>query len=183
MVKDCEALLVPNPGLFFICFKLSHLIESFNWKHSQETELKILFSKRLRRRNLNDCLTLSILLKTLSKQVEPLVPMAHTVQLWSKLVRQNSSWDKLNVISLPTLECASSNLCGSEIIKKLTQQILPTINNFYFRFLDGEMRTITKEKGILETKRLDLDACKSRVRKARSMIGQQAVSWKYALML
>ncbi|XP_058128634.1 endophilin-B1 isoform X2 [Anopheles ziemanni] len=42
------------------------------------------------------------------------------------------------------------------------------------KFLDGEMKTITKEKGILESKRLDLDACKNRVRKARSMIGQQA---------
>ncbi|XP_037916260.1 endophilin-B1 isoform X2 [Hermetia illucens] len=42
------------------------------------------------------------------------------------------------------------------------------------KFLEGEMKTITKEKGILETKRLDLDACKNRVRKARSMLGQQA---------
>lgn len=41
------------------------------------------------------------------------------------------------------------------------------------KFLDGEMKTVTKERGILESKRLDLDACKNRVRKARSMIGQQ----------
>ncbi|XP_052870378.1 endophilin-B2 isoform X2 [Anopheles cruzii] len=41
------------------------------------------------------------------------------------------------------------------------------------KFLEGEMKTITKEKGILESKRLDLDACKNRARKARSMIGQQ----------
>lgn len=45
------------------------------------------------------------------------------------------------------------------------------------KFLDGEMKTISKEKGILESKRLDLDACKNRVRKARSMLGQQAVSF------
>lgn len=44
------------------------------------------------------------------------------------------------------------------------------------KFLDGEMRTITKEKGVLEAKRLDLDAAKSRVRKARSLIGTQSVS-------
>ncbi|XP_037033802.1 endophilin-B1 isoform X2 [Bradysia coprophila] len=42
------------------------------------------------------------------------------------------------------------------------------------RFLDGEMKTIIKERGILESKRLDLDSCKNRVRKARSMLGQQA---------
>lgn len=44
------------------------------------------------------------------------------------------------------------------------------------KFLDGEMRTIIREKGVLETKRLDLDACKNRVKKSRSMLGQQAVS-------
>ncbi|XP_038109231.1 endophilin-B1 isoform X4 [Culex quinquefasciatus] len=43
------------------------------------------------------------------------------------------------------------------------------------KFLEGEMKTITKEKGILESKRLDLDACKNRVRKARSMLGQQTL--------
>ncbi|XP_064536190.1 endophilin-B1 isoform X3 [Drosophila montana] len=42
------------------------------------------------------------------------------------------------------------------------------------KFLEGEMKTISKERGILETKRLDLDACKNRVKKARSMLGQQA---------
>ncbi|XP_062136092.1 endophilin-B1 isoform X3 [Drosophila sulfurigaster albostrigata] len=42
------------------------------------------------------------------------------------------------------------------------------------KFLDGEMKTISKERGILETKRLDLDACKNRVKKARSMLGQQS---------
>ncbi|XP_035726783.1 endophilin-B1-like isoform X2 [Vespa mandarinia] len=42
------------------------------------------------------------------------------------------------------------------------------------KFLDGEMKTVIKEMAILETKRLDLDACKNRVRKARSMLGQQS---------
>ncbi|KAG7210790.1 hypothetical protein KM043_012282 [Ampulex compressa] len=42
------------------------------------------------------------------------------------------------------------------------------------KFLEGEMKTVSKEMAILETKRLDLDACKNRVRKARSMLGQQS---------
>ncbi|XP_042228185.1 endophilin-B1-like isoform X2 [Homarus americanus] len=42
------------------------------------------------------------------------------------------------------------------------------------KFLDTEMKTITREKRLLETKRLDLDACKSRLRKARSQDGQSA---------
>ncbi|KFM77626.1 Endophilin-B1, partial [Stegodyphus mimosarum] len=40
------------------------------------------------------------------------------------------------------------------------------------RFLDGDMKTIMKERKILENKRLDLDACKSRLRKARSLESQ-----------
>ncbi|XP_076764874.1 endophilin-B1-like isoform X1 [Xylocopa sonorina] len=44
------------------------------------------------------------------------------------------------------------------------------------KFLEGEMKTVTKEMSILENKRLDLDACKNRVRKARSMLGQQSES-------
>ncbi|XP_029043323.1 endophilin-B1 isoform X2 [Osmia bicornis bicornis] len=42
------------------------------------------------------------------------------------------------------------------------------------KFLEGEMKTVIKEMSILENKRLDLDACKNRVRKARSMLGQQS---------
>ncbi|PSN29909.1 Endophilin-B1 [Blattella germanica] len=42
------------------------------------------------------------------------------------------------------------------------------------KFLDGEMKTILKERSLLESKRLDLDACKNRLRKARSMQGQQS---------
>ncbi|CAH1098773.1 unnamed protein product [Psylliodes chrysocephalus] len=42
------------------------------------------------------------------------------------------------------------------------------------KFLETEMKTILKEKNLLELKRLDLDACKNRVRKARSMLGQPA---------
>jgi len=46
-----------------------------------------------------------------------------------------------------------------------------TANNFLqplSNFLEGDMKTILKEKKILETKRLDLDSCKSRLRKAKS---------------
>ena len=44
------------------------------------------------------------------------------------------------------------------------------------RFLDGEMRNIMRERKILENKRLDLDACKNKVRKARAMQMQPPVS-------
>lgn len=37
------------------------------------------------------------------------------------------------------------------------------------KFLEEDMKTITKERKVLETKRLDLDAAKSRLRKAKNM--------------
>ncbi|XP_025113799.1 endophilin-B1-like isoform X3 [Pomacea canaliculata] len=51
-----------------------------------------------------------------------------------------------------------------------------TVNNFLtplHNFLEGDMKTILKEKKILETKRLDLDAAKSKLRKAKSQSTQQ----------
>ncbi|EEB17400.1 endophilin B, putative [Pediculus humanus corporis] len=42
------------------------------------------------------------------------------------------------------------------------------------KFLDGEMKTIQKERKILENLRLDLDSCKSKVRKARSLQNVQS---------
>ncbi|XP_020709241.1 endophilin-B1 isoform X6 [Athalia rosae] len=75
---------------------------------------------------------------------------------------------------------------GSALIKvgqcqqklgQIERDFIGTAANCYVqplrKFLDGEMKTISKERGILETKRLDLDASKNRVKKARSMLGQQ----------
>lgn len=44
------------------------------------------------------------------------------------------------------------------------------------KFLEEDMKTITKERKVLETKRLDLDAAKSRLRKAKNMETQSNVS-------
>lgn len=40
------------------------------------------------------------------------------------------------------------------------------------RFLEGDMKTIQRERKVLNTKRLDLDAAKSRLRKAKSLEAQ-----------
>ncbi|CAB3400231.1 unnamed protein product [Caenorhabditis bovis] len=37
------------------------------------------------------------------------------------------------------------------------------------RFLEGDMKTIQKERKVLNTKRLDLDACKNRLKKAKNV--------------
>ena len=49
------------------------------------------------------------------------------------------------------------------------------------RFLDGEMKNIMRERKILENKRLDLDACKNRVRKARTMLDQTPVIFQIVI--
>ncbi|XP_048773858.2 endophilin-B1-like isoform X6 [Ostrea edulis] len=57
--------------------------------------------------------------------------------------------------------------------------IQATSNNFLqplHNFLEGDMKTIQKEKKILETKRLDLDASKNRLRKAKSTSQPQMLS-------
>lgn len=82
-------------------------------------------------------------------------------------------------------DIGSSTPYGSALIKVgRTQQRLGTAERDFIRasmstfvgplkrFLDGDMKTIMKERKILENKRLDLDACKNRLRKARSMEGQ-----------
>ena len=45
--------------------------------------------------------------------------------------------------------------------------------NFLFSFLDDEMKNVMKERKVLENKRLDLDACKSKVKKSRKDIMEQ----------
>ncbi|KRZ91037.1 Endophilin-B1 [Trichinella sp. T8] len=42
------------------------------------------------------------------------------------------------------------------------------------RFIEGDMKTISKERKVLTNKRLDLDACKSRLKKAKSVQSQTA---------
>ncbi|KMQ97893.1 endophilin-b1 isoform x2 [Lasius niger] len=84
---------------------------------------------------------------------------------------------------------------GSALIKvgqcqqklgQIERDFIGTAANCYIqplrKFLEGEMKTVTKEMAILETKRLDLDACKNRVRKARSMLGQQSAERELRVM-
>lgn len=56
-----------------------------------------------------------------------------------------------------------------EFVQKSAQNFIQPLR----KFLDGDMKIIMKERKFLENKRLDLDACKNRLRKARSMEGQQ----------
>ncbi|XP_044589935.1 endophilin-B1 isoform X1 [Cotesia glomerata] len=86
-------------------------------------------------------------------------------------------------------EFGSGVAYGSALIKvgqcqqklgQIERDFIGTAANCYIqplrKFLEGEMKTVSKEMHILESKRLDLDACKNRVRKARSMLGQQSDS-------
>ena len=53
-----------------------------------------------------------------------------------------------------------------------------TVQNFLLplnKFLEGDSRTIQREAKTLETKRLDLDACKSKAKKAKTLESRQQV--------
>ncbi|CAI2356996.1 unnamed protein product [Caenorhabditis sp. 36 PRJEB53466] len=58
---------------------------------------------------------------------------------------------------------AERELCGHAA----TNTLLPIR-----RFLEGDMKTIQKERKVLNSKRLDLDACKSRLKKAKTVDSQ-----------
>lgn len=79
-------------------------------------------------------------------------------------------------------EFSSGTPYGSALIRVgQTEQALGEIEREYIKnshsafigplqtFLEGEMKNITRERKILENRRLDLDACKGKVRKARAM--------------
>lgn len=134
MVKDCESLLVPNPG---------NRVEDFIFEKIEK--------KKPQRLSNIEHLGLDM--------IEAGGEFGADGAYGSALIKTGQAEQKLGQCERDFI--ANTGMCYIQPLRK---------------FLDGEMRTITKEKGILETKRLDLDACKSRVRKARSMIGQQAVS-------
>ena len=85
---------------------------------------------------------------------------------------------------------------GSALIRVgQTEQALGEIEKEYIKgshaafcgplqtFLDGEMKNIMRERKILENRRLDLDSCKGKVRKARAMQLQPAVSTEVSAFL
>jgi endophilin-B len=57
-----------------------------------------------------------------------------------------------------------------EFIEIATSDLLQPFN----AFLEGDMKTIQKERRIMETKRLDLDAAKSRLRRAKSQQAKES---------
>jgi endophilin-B1 len=133
LLKDCEAVLTPNP---------SNRVEDF------------IFEKIEKKRPAR----LSNLEYLGQDMIEAGGEFGQDGPYGSCLIKTGQAQQKLGACERDFI--GSAGMCFIQPLRK---------------FLDGEMKTITKEKGILESKRLDLDACKNRVRKARSMLGQQAV--------
>ena len=59
-----------------------------------------------------------------------------------------------------------------EYIKASSEGLLTPLQNF----MDGEMRNVLREKKLLENRRLELDTCRSRLRKAKSTEEQEQVN-------
>lgn len=131
IVKDTEALLVPNPG---------NRVEDFIFEKIEK--------KKPQRLSNIEYLGLDM--------IEAGGTFGSDGSYGSALIKTGQAEQRLGQCERDFI--ANTGMCFIQPLKK---------------FLDGEMRTITKEKGVLEAKRLDLDAAKSRVRKARSLIGQQ----------
>ncbi|XP_071947259.1 endophilin-B1-like isoform X2 [Antedon mediterranea] len=71
------------------------------------------------------------------------------------------------------VKCGTTQKKLGQLEKDLVQTSITNYMAPLRNFLETDMKTILKEKKILETKRLDLDACKSKVRKAKSAEGQR----------
>ncbi|XP_070503008.1 endophilin-B1 isoform X3 [Chironomus tepperi] len=132
IIKDTEAILVPNPG---------NRVEDFIFEKIEK--------KKPQRLSNIEYLGLDL--------IEAGGTFGSDGAYGSALIKTGQAEQRLGQCERDFI--ANTGICFIQPLKK---------------FLDGEMRTITKEKGVLEAKRLDLDAAKSRVRKARSLIGTQS---------
>ncbi|XP_076327576.1 endophilin-B1-like isoform X3 [Tachypleus tridentatus] len=109
--------------------------------------------------------------------------------LYEKLERKREKQTNFEALGQDMMDAGSEfgagTAYGSTLIKvgqtqqKLGQaekEFIHSVSTGFIRplrgFLEGDMKTIQKEKKILESKRLDLDACKSRLRKAKSVEAQ-----------
>ncbi len=164
IVKDAEAVLVPNPG-----------------KDASSVHCTVIG---------NGANHLLIILVLTAARLETF--MFDNVPV-DKIGLKNTRLSNLEYLGNDMVEAGNEFGAGTPYGSALirvgqTEQSLGETERNYIRgghdaaiapltaFLDGEMRNIMKERKILENKRLDLDACKSKVRKARSMQMQPPVS-------
>ncbi|UXI21776.1 anaphase-promoting complex subunit [Sarcoptes scabiei] len=70
------------------------------------------------------------------------------------------------------MKVGKHQICLGQAEKEFVQQSYRTIIIPLRKFLDEDMKTIAKERKVLETKRLDLDVAKKRLKKAKSQDGQ-----------
>ncbi|XP_038063505.1 endophilin-B1-like isoform X2 [Patiria miniata] len=66
------------------------------------------------------------------------------------------------------VQCGSTQKKMGQFEKEFMQSAITNFINPLHNFLDADMKTISKERKILENKRLDLDAAKGKLRKAKS---------------
>ncbi|KAK3087554.1 hypothetical protein FSP39_007493 [Pinctada imbricata] len=97
----------------------------------------------------------------------------NTEQLGQVLIESGNDFGPGTTYGNALVKCGQAELRIGQAEREFMQT---TMNNFLqplHNFLEGDMKTIQKEKKILENKRLDLDASKNKLRKAKSSSSQQ----------
>jgi len=131
LVKDTEAVLVPNPAVRVETFMFENIpVDKIGFSNKRQSNLEYLGSDMIEGGN----------------------EFGAGTPYGSALIRVGQTEQALGEIEREYIRHAHEGMCGP-----------------LDRFLEGEMRNITRERKILENKRLDLDSCKNKVRKARAM--------------
>ena len=73
------------------------------------------------------------------------------------------------------MKCGETQLRISDAEQEFFQGTIKSLLQPYSNFLEGDNKTIQREKKLLENKRLDLDSCKNKVKKARASTSQKEV--------
>lgn len=93
--------------------------------------------------------------------------------LGSTMVEAGNSFGPGTAYGKSLVSCGNAQMRLGEAEKTLVHTSAVNFLKPLANFLDGDCKTIQKERKTLETKRLDLDACKSRVKKAKSLEARQ----------
>jgi len=131
LVKDTEAVLVPNPAARLETFMFENIpVDKIGVHNNRQSNFEYLGTDMIEGGN----------------------EFGAGTPYGSALIRVGQTEQALGEIEREYIRHAHDGICGP-----------------LSRFLEGEMRNITRERKILENKRLDLDSCKNKVRKARAM--------------
>ncbi|XP_039269676.1 endophilin-B1-like isoform X2 [Styela clava] len=94
--------------------------------------------------------------------------------LGATMIEAGNSFGPGTAYGKSLIKCGNTQMKLGESEKTLVHTSAVNFLKPLANFLEGDCKTIQKERKTLETKRLDLDACKNRAKKAKSLEARQS---------